>query len=211
MTKLHNASRFVFMNLEDFDGKKPNKLEKIDELFLIRLNDLIKNCTDSFENYEYSKSKMDVERFFWNMFADNYLEIVKKRIYNDKGSRRKSAQYTLYKSLLVILKLIAPIMPFVTEEIYQEYFRKKEFIKSIHLCEWPFADKAGKSEVLDLFLEILSKIRQAKTEAKKSMTSEIILTLPSGEIKKISEMIEDLKDVANASQIKEGNWKVEFL
>ena len=211
LTKLHNASRFVFMNLEDFDGKKPNKLEKIDELFLIRLNDLIKNCTDSFENYEYSKSKMDVERFFWNMFADNYLEIVKKRVYNDKGSRRKSAQYTLYKSLLVILKLIAPIMPFVTEEIYQSYFRKKEVIKSIHLSEWPFAEKTGKSETLDLFLEILSKIRQAKTEAKKSMTSEIILTLPSVELKKISEMIKDLKDVANASQIKEGNWKVEFV
>jgi len=144
-------------------------LEKIDELFLNKLSEIIESCTNNFENYEYSKAKTDVEKFFWNMFADNYLEIVKKRIYNDKGSRRISAQYTLYKSLLTILKLIAPITPFVAEEIYQTHFKKFEKNKSIHLSDWPVAEKTSKTESLDLFLEILSRVRQAKTEAKKTV------------------------------------------
>ena len=99
------------MNLEDYDFSKPERLERIDELFLAKVDELIKKCTDSFEKYEYSKAKLETEQFFWQMFADNYLEIVKKRVYRGSGESKKSAQYTLYKSLLVIVKLMAPIMP----------------------------------------------------------------------------------------------------
>lgn len=137
VTKLQNASKFVFMGLTDFDGKKPDTFEKVDELFLEKLNSLVKICTESFENYEYSKVKMAVESFFWQSFCDNYLEIVKNRVYNATGDKKKSAQYVLYQSLLTIIKLIAPIMPFITEEIYQEYFKKNEKGESIHISEWP--------------------------------------------------------------------------
>ncbi|MBU1849174.1 MAG: valine--tRNA ligase, partial [Nanoarchaeota archaeon] len=163
ITKLWNATNFVFMNLKDYKNQKSKKLEKIDELFLAKLNDLIEKCTNAFEEYEYSKARLEAERFFWSMFCDNYLEIIKKRIYNEKGDKKISAQYTLYKSLLTILKLIAPIMPFITEEIYQTYF-KDEKQKSIHLTEWPNAEqKTSKTKELDLFLNILSKIRQEKS------------------------------------------------
>jgi len=209
LTKLWNAARFVFMNLEDYNGEKPKKLEEIDKLFLKKLEGLVEVCTDSFEKYEYSKAKSETERFFWNIFADNYLEIVKKRVYNEKGDKRKSAQYTLYKSLLVILKLFAPIVSFVTEEIYQTYFRKIEKEKSIHLTEWPVG-KIWKTDEFDLFIEILAQIRQEKTKAKKSMNAEIVLSLDKNDLKVIEEMIEDLKDVANAKEIKEGKFKVEF-
>jgi len=212
LTKIWNATRFVFMNLEDYDGKKPKKLEKIDELFLLKLNELVKISTEGFENFEYSRAKNDTERFFWKMFTDNYLEIVKKRVYNDKGDRRVSAQYTLYKSLLTILKLIAPIMPFITEEIYQIYFKKTEKDKSIHVSGWPKqAGSSSKDESgLDLFLDILAKVRQEKTNNKKSMNAEIELTLRKEEQAKLGEMIEDLKDVTNATIIKEGKFKVGF-
>ena len=211
LTKLINASRFVFISLEDYNDSKPNKLEKIDELFLEKLNELIEICTKSFEKYEYSKSKIETEKFFWNMFCGNYLEIIKKRIYNSEGDKKMSAQYALYHSLLTLLKLFSPIMPFVTEKIYQEYFRKKEKDKSIHLSKWPEVKKTSPSKDFDLFLEILSKIRQEKSNAKKAMNAEIILTIPKKEQQIINEMIDDLKGVSNARIIKEGKFKVEFV
>jgi len=209
--KLFNASRFVFMNLQNYKGAQPKKLEKIDELFLRKLNSLVKTCTKTFEEYEYSKARAETEKFFWNMFCDNYLEIVKKRIYNETGDKKLSAQYTLYKSLLTILKLIAPIMPFITEEIYQQHFRKIEKTKSIHLTNWPESAKELDSKELDLFVLILGRIRQEKTNAKKSMKSEIILTLSKSDQEVLKDVLSDLKDVANASKVNKGKFSVEFV
>jgi len=210
ITKLWNAARFVFMNLEDYKQTKP-KLKPIDKQFLKKLNKLIENATNHFENYNYSKAKSETERFFWNTFCDNYLEIVKKRIYNNK-SGKESAQYTLYQSLLTILKLIAPIMPFITEEVYQAYFKKIEKQKSIHLENWPESSKIeDKTEELDLFIELLSKIRQEKSTNQKPMNSEINLTISKKHYKKLSNMLEDLKDVSNAQEIKEGKFNIEFI
>jgi valyl-tRNA synthetase len=209
-TKLWNASNFVFMNLSGYDGKKPKKLEKIDELFLNKLNDLVKSCTEAFSSYEYAKAKLETEKFFWSMFCDNYLEIVKKRIYENKKGK-ESSQYALYTGLLILLKLISPIMPFITEEIYQTHFRKNEKDKSIHISKWPETEKAGKSDELDLFVEILGRVRQEKSNAKKSMKAEIILTISKEDKKKIQDLLEDLKDVTNAREIKEGSFGVEFV
>ena len=210
-TKLWNASNFVFMNLTDYKNNKPKKLEKIDELFLNKLNELVKSTTLAFENYEYAKAKLETEKFFWSMLCDNYLEIVKKRVYENKGNK-ESAQYTLYISLLTILKLIAPIMPFITEELYQTHYKKQEKDKSIHISSWPeYNTKISKSDELDTFIEILTKIRQEKSNAKKSMKSEIILTISKEDKKKIQDLLEDLKDVTIAKEIKEGEFKVEFI
>ena len=214
VNKLLNASKFVFMNLEGFDGRKPKKLEKIDELFLKRLDRIVKSVTFRFETYEYSKAKADVENFFWKMFCDNYLEIVKKRVYQGKGNKKLSAQYTLYKSLLTILKLIAPIMPFITEEIYQEYFKKIEKDKSIHISKWPKIEELEKEiyeKTFGVLMDRLIRIRTEKTKAQKPMNSEIILTLEKKDQEKLKEVIEDLKNVTNAKEIKEGKFKVEFV
>ncbi len=209
ITKIWNASKFVFINIKS--NKKPNKLRKIDKLFLGRLTDLIKNCTESFENYEYSKARSEIEKFFWSMFCDNYLEIVKKRIYNNKNGK-DSAEYTLYSSLLTILKLMAPIMPFITEEIYQTYFKKYEKEKSIHLSKWPKIRKVkDNNKELDLFLDVIGKVRQEKSNNKKSMNAEIILTIPKKDKLAIKNIVEDLSDVVNAKEIKEGDFKVEFI
>jgi len=71
VTKLWNASRFVFMNLKDYDGKKPKKLERVDELFLVKLKLLIQRTTKAFETYEYSKARAEIDKFFWHDFCDN--------------------------------------------------------------------------------------------------------------------------------------------
>jgi len=212
VTKLINASRFIFMNLKDYKGQKPKKLEKVDELFLEELNELIENATKSFNEYQYSNAKSDIENFFWKDFADNYLEIVKNRIYNGKGNEKISAQYTLYNSFFTILKMFAPIIPFITEEIYQENYKKNEKTKSIHLCEWPKESKTKKKdEIYDLLIETIGKIRQEKSIAKKSMKAKIILTLEKKDKKILSEVLEDLKSVSGATLIKEGKFNVEFI
>ncbi|MEK6827685.1 MAG: class I tRNA ligase family protein, partial [Nanoarchaeota archaeon] len=225
VTKLINASRFIFMNLKDYKRQKPKKLEPLDELFLKELNYTIKEATKDFEEYQYSNAKTDVENFFWKDFADNYLEIVKNRIYNGKGNEKISAQYTLYNSFLTILKMFAPFIPFITEEIYQEYYKKNEKTKSIHLCEWPKNEKMeknpsskkyekwewGKEKLKwELLLKVISNIRQEKSIAKKSMKTPIVLTLEKKDKSALNEVLEDLKAVSTATLIQEGKFNVKF-
>ncbi len=212
LTKLWNASNFVFMNLKDFDYNLLNrgiKLETIDKHMLEKTKEMIQDSKEQYLKYNILGAKRIIEDFFWHTFADNYLEIVKKRIYNNKKGK-ESAQYALYKSLLAVLKMIAPILPFITEEIYQEHFRKTEKTNSIHLTGFEEINIKEKADDFDLFIEILGKIRQEKTNNKKAMNAEIKLTLDEKDYKKIESMIEDLKDVANAKEIKKGKFKVEF-
>ena len=202
INKLLNATKFVFMNLKNFDFKKPKNLQNLDEIFLGELNELIKNSTKNFEGFEYSKVKTDVEKFFWEEFTGNYLEIVKGRIYRGNEEEKKSAQYVLYKSLLEILKIFAPLMPFITEEIYQEFFKKNETEKSIHTSSWPVAEKETPSENWKMFTEILAKVRQEKSLAKKPMNSQIKLELleKDYDILKKDNLLNDLENVTNALQ-----------
>ncbi len=222
VNKLSNAANFVFMNLKDFDFKKPKKLEKIDELFLDELNRTIYTTTPHFEEYDYARAKLNTEEFFWKFYCDHYLEIVKWRVYNGTKEQKMSAFYTLYKSLLTILKMLAPIMPFVTEEIYQKHFRKIEKVKSIHISEWPEYDakKIKKWSNRKYFpfanewfmlTDLISKIRGVKTQNKKPMNHPIMLTIDKKTYGALKEIIQDLKNVTNAKEIKEGKFKVEFI
>ncbi len=229
LVKIWNASKFVFMNLEDYDpnkNRKPKNLVETDKIFLKELNLTLRKIRKYFEEYEISKSKLEMEKFFWQDFADNYIEIVKKRVYQGSGDDKLSAQYTLYKSLLAILKMFAPITPFITEEIYQNYYGKFEKEKSIHVSGWPEEEvqEGMKSEVWSLFTDVISRIRKEKTNAKKPMNAEIVLTIDKGEFlgkggqekigvpkSQFGGMIEDLKNVTNAKEIKQGKFKVEFV
>ena len=222
IVKLVNASRFVFMHLKNYKPKEPGKLEKIDELFLKELNRIVYLVTANFEDYDYSKAKFNAEEFFWKDFCDNYLEIIKYRAYNGTKEEKESAFYTLYNSLLTILKLLSPIIPFITEEIYQEHFKENEKVKSIHISEWPkynqekvknWEEKDVKSFAnrWNLLKNLISKIRQEKTKAQKSMNSGIILTLEKKNKELLKDVLNDLKNVTNAKEIKQGRFKVEVL
>jgi len=212
VTKLFNASKLILMNLKDYKDKKPEKLELIDFWLLSKLNNVIKICKESFDKYEYSKAKAEIENFFWNTFCDYYLEIVKDRLYNEnlRGKDAKlSAQYTLNHSLLTILKLFSPIMPHVTEEIYHYYFSKKEKLKSIHLSSWPeynkFLNNRKAEEVGDKMINIIKEVRTFKTKNNKSMKAEIELTLEKDLHQKLKHVLGDLKSVTNAKNINFGD------
>jgi len=214
ITKLWNAAKFVSPNLAKMP--KPKKPEVFDLWLLSKLNNLVKSCTESFENYEYSKAKAELENFFWHTFCDNYLEIIKKRVYQPETEAEKiSAQYALYSALLSLLKLFAPIMPHITEEIYQEHFRKFEKEKSIHVGEWPKEDKKMIDEKLekkgDIAIDIIGKVRHQKSISQKSMKAEIILTIEKEKAKELKDFMKDIKAVTAAREIKEGAFEIQFI
>ncbi len=213
ITKLLNASKFVFMNLGDYDGKKPKKRVGTDVEFDEEIQHLIKNVTGSFDRYNYSVAKSRTEDFFWRYFTF-YIELVKGRIYNEKGDKKLSAQYTLYQSLLVILKMFAPITPFITEEIYQESFKKYEKDKSVHISEWPKSKKDTQpSSYFRMAESLYLMINQERSKHKKSMNSKIVLTLESRNLKalKDADILNDFKNMVHAEEIKEGKFNVEFI
>ncbi|MEE9594949.1 MAG: class I tRNA ligase family protein, partial [Candidatus Hydrothermarchaeales archaeon] len=141
LTKLWNASRFVGMHL---DGHAPKEapLELLDKWIISELHDVIAEGTRYFNEYKCSKTKARMENFFWHNFCDDYLEMVKHRLYNPDvyGDESKlAAQNTIYKVLLACLKVLAPIIPHITEEIYQEIFKDSEDDVSLHVSSWPKA------------------------------------------------------------------------
>ncbi len=213
ITKILNATNFVFMNLQH-QNKIP-KLHPTDELFLLQLNKTIKEATEAFNQYNYSKAKSEADNFFWKIFADNYMEIVKYRVYNGTEEEKASAYYTLYQALLTIIKMMAPITPYITEHLYQEHFKKYEGKKSIHIESWPtlFKGKSSKSEdeLWNKLIEVITLVRQEKSKAQKSMKAETILTLPKKDLSLLKPVLDDLQHVTNSTQIKEGKLSVELL
>lgn len=160
ITKLKNACKFAFMHLQDYNNKQATELELYDKAIISNFNQIIKECTEHFEDYEYSKTKSEIDNFFWHNLCDNYLEIVKDRLYNpDKRGikQRKSAQHTLYYLMFNVLKMFAPIMPFITEELYQEHFKKYEKEKSIHITQWPEHDPKLMTEKMQKIVQTMHK------------------------------------------------------
>jgi valyl-tRNA synthetase len=208
ITKIWNASRFVFMHLEDYEGGEV-RLEDVDKWLLSRLSEVVKESTEAFDCYEYSRTKAEVEKFFWQTFCDYYLEIVKERLYKPdvRGAQsRKAAQHTLYLSLQAILKMMAPIMPHITEEIYQTYYQKREGGKSIHNAKWPepFACDEEALRKGDVLVEALAAIRKRKSDLKISMAKEVplaTLTAKAEDITLLKSLEADIKGTAKIIEI----------
>jgi valyl-tRNA synthetase len=197
VTKLWNASKFCIMNIEHAPEKKP-QLEIIDRWMLAKLNAVVKSCTGAFDQYEYSRAKAEAENFFWHTFCDYYLEMVKDRLYNpDKYGKHvtDSAKYTLYHSLLSILKMMAPITPYITEEIYHLYFAKKEGFDSIHISPWPLAGVEDKEaeKLGDIAADVIAAIRKYKSEKGLSLAE------PLGRVVVNSKDAEQVFDVIKAT------------
>jgi len=115
-----------------------------------------------FDNYEYAKARDTAESFFWYTFADYYIEFTKHRLREDFESEasKKAAQAVLYKVFLSCLKFYAPILPFITEEIYQLFYAENE--ASIHLSSWP-----EEIEIEDFDREGFEKVIRAVDEIRK--------------------------------------------
>ena len=169
--KLWNAAKFVLMNIDssNMDNAKIDipKLEYEDKWILSKLNTLIKEITANIDNFDIGVYAQKIYDFTWNEFCDWYIEIVKTRLYDKNESNTESkitAQKVLNKVLCDILKLLHPIMPFITEKIYCQLYNSDE---SIMIADWPKFDEKHDFKLEEAHIEemknLISQIRNIRT------------------------------------------------
>ena len=213
VNKLWNAARFVSQHFDKIpeQNKKLSLAEvkdkiccDFDKYFVSRLSELVKSVSEEFEQYEYAGAMHRAEQFFWSLFCDNYLEITKTRAYDEAGTDEAgalSARLTLYHGLRVMLKLFAPFMPYITEEIYQLLYSKE----SVHLrYSWPVLDihfgdfNSAESERL---IDVLELVRKVKAQDNLSIKVPIKYIEIEGGIL-AENLISDLKNVTSTKEIR---------
>ena len=157
--KLWNASKFVLGNLENYKEIEFKDIEKSltysDKWILSKLNKLVLDITNNIDGFELGVFAQKIYDFIWNEFCDWYIEMVKPRLYNEEDETKLAAQYTLNKVLADSLKLLHPIMPFITEEIYTKLYNNDE---SIMISKWPEYSKNADFDKEELAVEELKNI-----------------------------------------------------
>ena len=198
--KLLNASKFSLSLNATLNSA--DVTQAVDHSLLNKLAQVVETATTSFDKYDYTRALEVAETFFW-AFTDDYVELVKERTYGNQGeAAANSARAALGITTHTLLKLFAPFIPFVTEEVWSWWQEG-----SIHLQSWPksseiITDKSAGIDPLNNVTWILSEVRKVKTENKQSMKAEV-KTL---EIWAKAEVIEQVKD-AQKDLIAAGNIK----
>ncbi len=156
-------------------------LTPADRWILASSQSLIRRVTDFFHAYDYTGAKNETEGFFWNEFTDNYLEMCKLRLYDRSSASHQAGQFTLATVLLTLLKLFAPILPYITDEIYQSLYGNKmsNLPSSVHRCAWPKPEprlEDNRAERLGIILiDIATQVRRYKSDHNLPLGSPISL------------------------------------
>jgi valyl-tRNA synthetase len=224
VNKLWNAAKFASIHLDKLaatpgtaaaDVANGIITETVDLWVLSRLHRAIAKATEEFERFEYCNARIAAEDFFWNDFCDNYLEIVKSRAYDEEGKNKAgqmSAVHTVYHCLDGILRLFAPFIPHITEELYSAIFDERN--SSIHARgnwlkaeDFPLDEQAEQEGIF--CVQILNSVRKAKADKNLSMKAPILhihLAKNGKGLESIAQsMIADLEHVTNAALVTASN------
>ena len=174
INKLWNVAKFIEMHLSDYTDKPFTEYEYIDKWILGSFQEMEKNFLRYLDEYEVGLALNTLEKFFWN-FCDNYIEIVKHRLYRPEEfgeTPRYSGQKTVYTLLYKLLQDFSIFFPFITEEIYQELYHED---KSIHLTEIKELNYSFEKEIKngDHMMNIISQARGEKTNHNVSLKTPI--------------------------------------
>ncbi len=207
--KLWNASRFIFMNLEEYQPnlKKREKVEPYFELsdkWIISLsNEVTKEVSENLDKYELSLAGDKIYDFTWSNFCDWYIEMVKPRLYGTDNNAKDATLYTLQYVLKKILKLLHPFMPFITEEIYSYLGEEEKLI----VAQWPTFDEKDcykkEENQIEVTMAAVRAIRNCRSEMNVPPSKKArLLVVTEGETKEIFQSSEIyLQTLASVSQM----------
>jgi valyl-tRNA synthetase len=206
--KLLNASKFA-LGLDSTTAGQVT--EPLDRSMLAGLADLVAEATAAFDRFDYARALERTEGYFWS-FCDDYLELVKNRAYGADGDEgAASARTALGLALRTLLGLFAPFLPFVTEEVWSWWQEG-----SVHRSPWPSADAlrqaAGADDaaspgdepdpaVLAVAAAVLGEVRKAKSEAKRSMRTEVAAAVVADTPERLALLALAAEDVRSAGRI----------
>ena len=215
MTKLWNATRFVSTYLFDENGEpialSAGEPTLSDRWIVSRFIGTVNTATACFEKYDFSHALNATERFFFAEFCDNYLEILKQRLWNPDRfppDQVDAARFTLHSVLLGVLKLFAPFIPYITDELYQIVFRSSDGPVSLHTSEWPAFDTSRidtEAEAAgELLVIVLTGVRRWKTEQQVHANfplQKMVITASKAEKARLEPIAEDLRAAAHAASL----------
>jgi valyl-tRNA synthetase len=205
--KLWNVGRFLSMNLGDFDPARvpaPQERHIVDRWVLSHLADAVAETTAAFEAHDYMQAHQAASRMFWSVYCDRYIEMVKDRA-DEAGAR-----WTLWESFRVLLGLFAPFAPFLTEHMYQRFYRQHEDAVSLHLTRWPVADPSWVSDrsavdQLAVILDATRVLRSAERLGNSARLSQLILQAHDAQAGVLLDQIaEPLRVAARADEVVRG-------
>jgi valyl-tRNA synthetase len=209
--KILNASKFAlgFGWVDAGQATAP-----LDKAMLADLADLVVDATAAFDRFDYARAIERTEMFFWR-FCDDYLELVKGRAYGSAGDEgAASAKAALGQALSTLLRLFAPFLPYATEEVWSWWQEG-----SIHRAAWPEPERPADADPLTLAVaaEVLAEIRKAKSEAKRSMRTEVssvVVHDTAEQLAALAAVVDDVKEagkVADLTTVESSEFEVHVV
>ncbi|MCM1566533.1 MAG: valine--tRNA ligase [Candidatus Dehalobacter alkaniphilus] len=213
LNKIWNASRFVLMNLEDYQseakeqpaGPYAAELTLADKWILSRYEDTVQNVTAALERFDLGEAGRLLYEFIWNEYCDWYIELTKKRLYmKENQSERQTAQRILFEVLEGTMRLIHPFMPFLTEEIWQHLPIKG---KTIMLSSWPQVEGYRNEQVekdMNVLMDIIRAVRNIRAEmgVAPGRRADILLVAPEKDMLSVLQSgLADIRQLAVAENI----------
>lgn len=196
-TKVYNLGQFASRYVEGAPAEMPSGLRASDRWILARYSQTVRFVTVSLDDYGFDKAMKEIEGFIWHELADNYVEMI-------KGRTDDAVKYTVRTVLLGSMKMLAPFMPHVTEEVYQSLFRGSEGERSIHLTAWPepVLDDEDALAVGERLKDVVAGIRTWKSERKLPLNAPLkLVELVGADAAVLADAREDLLDATKAEEL----------